>query len=190
MAKKYLSTHPGGGLSITTIGGDDPSGRKLAKTMFALSHDGSGMGTSFEDALLSMDPTITVLESIAKGIPGHYPLSCRECDEADLPAEQALRREEPTFRDAWEDTGTAVQVNMPKARVIHMDRIRAARDAELAQLDVAFMRELESGDVVEQERIIALKQALRNIPDTFDLSGADTPSSLNALWPPELPERT
>jgi len=48
---------------------------------------------------------------------------------------------------------------MPKARVIHMDRIRTMRDAELKKLDVPFMKELEAGDTLEQQRIAELKQA-------------------------------
>ena len=113
-------------------------------------------------------------------------LSCRVIDDSELPAEQALRGVEPTFRDAWEDTGTAVQVNMPKAQVIHMERIREVRNAELAKLDVPYMKALEAGDPVEQQRIAAPKQALRDIPQTFDLSGFGTPEELTAAWPGEL----
>jgi len=90
------------------------------------------------------------------------------------------------FRDAWE-WANGVRVNMPRARIIHMDRIRNVRDAELEQLDVPFMQALEAGDVAEQQRIAGLKQVLRDIPQTFDLSRYRTPATLKSAWPPELP---
>ena len=118
---------------------------------------------------------------------GPVPLNCRECTDADLPAEQQDRGSTPTFRDAWEDTGTAVAVNMPKARIIHMDRIRRVRNAELEALDVPFIKALETGDTLEQQRIAGLKQVLRDIPQTFNLSRFRTPNTLKAAWPPDLP---
>ena len=130
MSKRFLTTQ-NGSLAITTIIGDDPDGLKLAKTMFELSRDGSESSSHF-------DSTVHTLDAIARGIPGHVPLVCRKCDETDLPAEQAERGINPTFRDAWEDTGTAVVVNMPKARVIHMDRIRRKRNEKLQKLRYLF----------------------------------------------------
>jgi len=90
------------------------------------------------------------------------------------------------FRPVWEDTGTAVQVNMPKARGIHMDKIRVVRNAELAAKDVTFMRAVEAGDASGQSTIATEKQTLRDIPQTFDLT-TDTPEQLQALWPDGLP---
>lgn len=91
------------------------------------------------------------------------------------------------FFDAWEWTGR-VQVNMPKARIIHMDAIREARNAELVKLDVPYLKALETGDTVEQDRIAALKQTLRDIPQTFQavLDAKSTPETLKAARPTEL----
>ena len=87
-----------------------------------------------------------------------------------------------TFRGAWEDDPTEspepIKVNMSKARGLHMDRIRAARDKELARLDI---EQLKGSDVAAE------KQILRDIPTVFDLSGAATPDALKTLWPSELP---
>ena len=94
-----------------------------------------------------------------------------------------------TFRDAWEWQGGAISVNMPRARIVHMAAIRVSRDAELAKLDITFMRAIETGDTAAQSTIGTEKQALRDIPQTFDLSGAATPEALDALWPAELPSR-
>lgn len=83
-----------------------------------------------------------------------------------------------TFRNAWKREGTGIGTDMAKAREIHMDRIRAVRDAELARLDV---EQLKGRDVTAE------KQRLRDLPATFDLTVAATPEDLKALWPAELP---
>ena len=83
-----------------------------------------------------------------------------------------------------------VNVNMTKARVIHMDAIRVARNAELVAKDITFMRAVEAGDASAQSTIATEKQTLRDIPATFDITtGVDTPEKLKAKWPAELPER-
>ena len=78
-------------------------------------------------------------------------------------------------------------VNMAKARGIHMDKIRLVRNKQLADLDVSFMRAVETGDDSERVRIAGEKQVLRDIPQTLDLT-TDTPEELKAIWPTELLE--
>ena len=80
-----------------------------------------------------------------------------------------------------------INVNMSKARVIQMDAIRIARDAELDARDITFMRAVEAGDTVTQATIAAEKQTLRDIPQTFDLKIARTPAQLKNKWPDGLP---
>jgi hypothetical protein len=92
-----------------------------------------------------------------------------------------------TFRDAWASEGKAIAVNMDKARLLHMGRIRTSRDEQLKALDVPFMRAVEGGDVARQSEIARLKQSLRDIPAVFDLSAASNAEDLNALWPESLP---
>jgi hypothetical protein len=92
--------------------------------------------------------------------------------------------------DAWEWQVDQVVCNMTKARAIHMDRIRTARNAELVVRDVTFMRAVEAGDASAQSTIATEKQVLRDIPATFDITtGVDTPEKLKAKWPAELPAR-
>jgi hypothetical protein len=78
-------------------------------------------------------------------------------------------------------------VNMAKARTIHMDKIRAVRNKQLTDLDVSFMRAVETGDASELARIAGEKQVLRDIPQTLDLT-TNTPEELKAIWPIELLE--
>jgi len=83
------------------------------------------------------------------------------------------------FRNAWTDDedGDQIDIDMPRARIIHMDKIRVKRDLKMLELDIETMRGLE----VQPE-----KQVLRDIPQNFDLSVASTPEELKNLWPEEL----
>ena len=81
-------------------------------------------------------------------------------------------------------------VNMTKARAIHMNVIRRARNKELVKEDVNYTRALESGDTSAQAAVATRKQTLRDIPATFDLTtGVATTDQLKAKWPSELPAR-
>ena len=83
-----------------------------------------------------------------------------------------------------------VNVDMTKARAIHLAEIRKVRDAELVKKDVPFMRAVEAGDTDAQTAIGAEKQVLRDIPATFDITtDVDTPEKLKAKWRTELPDR-
>ena len=83
-----------------------------------------------------------------------------------------------------------VNVNMTKARAIHLAEIRRVRNEELAKEDITFMRAVEDGDTDAQATIQAKKQTLRDLPATFDITtDVDTPEKLKAKWPTELPAR-
>jgi hypothetical protein len=83
-----------------------------------------------------------------------------------------------------------VQVNMPKARTIHMERIRKSRNAELAKEDINMLRAIEADNSSEQDAVKTRKQTLRDLPATFDITtGVETPDALHAKWPTELPDR-
>ena len=83
-----------------------------------------------------------------------------------------------------------INVNMAKARAIHLEEIRRVRNEELAKEDITFMRAVEAGDTDAQATIATKKQTLRDIPATFDITtDVDTPEKLKAKWPTELPAR-
>jgi hypothetical protein len=109
-------------------------------------------------------------------------------DDSELPPEI---RGDRYFRNAvvWDDTSpNKCRCDMPQARGVHMDKIRAVRNAELAAKDITFMRAVEAGDTSAQATIASEKQTLRDIPQTFDLTTV-TPEELKAKWPTELPAR-
>jgi len=109
-------------------------------------------------------------------------------EESALPG-GSISEDNDYFFSCWEwDDG--VVVNLTKARVFHMDMIRRVRDVELAKLDVPWMKAVEAGNTSAQTTIAAEKQALRDLPTTFDLTtGVDTAEKLFAKWPAELPAR-
>lgn len=74
---------------------------------------------------------------------------------------------------------------MEKARGIQMDKIRQMRNKELAKKDVEYMKALEADDG-SATTVAAEKKALRDIPQTFDLT-TDTPEQLKEKWPEGLP---
>ena len=83
-----------------------------------------------------------------------------------------------------------VNVNMTKARAIHLEAIRKVRNEELAKEDINLMIANESGTSSEQDAVKAKKQTLRDLPAAFDITtDVDTPEKLKAKWPTELPAR-
>ncbi len=175
----HRTTMPDGRLGIIHISKSEGDATlRLTKTMFELSRDGSDMTTHF-------DPQVHTLEAIASGsVPGHAAMSCRKCPDSELPKDR-------TFRDAWEDGPAKVQINMADARAIHMSRIRAARNKEFdrLELDRHQLSAMASEDPLTVSGIETQKQELRDLPETFDLSAANTPATLKALWPSILPSR-
>ena len=137
-----------------------------------------------DDALLQRTVDLSVLgRRDSKGNPickdGVYHI----VDEAVIPTDRG-------FRAAWIIDNNQVIVSMDKARVIHMDAIRVARDAQLASLDVPWMKAVEAGDTDAQATIATEKQTLRDIPATFDITtDVVTPAQLRGRWPAELPVR-
>ena len=202
----YITTSPidtTGGLVAGVVArfkGANPA--KIPKTMFELSRT-TDMTTHF-------DPDVHTLEAIAAGLPGHIALSCRGVAEEDLTyhlsgvchcghCDESTNNDpehgcccnanchDRYFRDACEDTGKKVVVNMGKARAIKLAKIRASRNAELTKLDVDSLVAIEAGNSSEQARVSGLKQTLRDIPATFDLDKLGTPETLKGAWPTELP---
>ena len=90
------------------------------------------------------------------------------------------------FFNAWE-WKNGCNVNMPRARLIHMDRIRQVRNKALEDLDVPWMKAIEIGDQLAADEVGMQRQTLRDIPQTFKLSGFRTPATLKTAWPANLP---
>lgn len=93
-----------------------------------------------------------------------------------------------TFRNAFIMKGRTIEVDILKARIIHMERIRRVRNEELIKSDADVTREMENGGVTPALK--TKRQALRDIPQTFDLDQFTDADSLKVAWPVELPRET
>jgi len=100
----------------------------------------------------------------------------RKIDEDDIPAF-------PDFKDAWEDDGSIIATDMPKARLIKMDRIRIERDARLSTTDKEVLQ-LENAAL--PAALKSKRKALRDLPQNTNLDIIDNPEELklfNPVWP-------
>lgn len=79
-----------------------------------------------------------------------------------------------------------ISINIDKAREIHKDKLRAARQPRLEALDVAYQRETEKGPEADLAPIVAEKQQLRDVTKDPAISAAATAEDLKAAWPAEL----
>jgi len=86
-----------------------------------------------------------------------------------------------TFRDAWKKDAKKVSVDMPKARNIHMDRIREEREKKLKEIDIDINKREDTG--IDTTDMRKKRQDLRDIPQKFVLSGYKTPDELKVAWP-------
>ena len=77
-----------------------------------------------------------------------------------------------------------ININMNKAREIHREKVRQARNPKLAAKDVEFQRALEAG--ADTAAIVTAKQALRDAPASAAIEAATTPDELKASWDAEL----
>lgn len=85
------------------------------------------------------------------------------------------------FRGAWQFSGPAVEVDMPKARDIQRNRLRSERADKFAALDAEWFRADEAGDAVKKADVAARKKKLRDLTADPRIEAAPTPEALKAL---------
>ena len=141
----------------------------LAVMRFVLD-DSRGIKREGTDAEIAAEIAKAVLESPC--------VSWRRIEEADLPSDR-------DFRNAWRDHGTGIDHDMVKARAIHMERIRYARDEELRATDALVMRADEQGNRIASDALKAKRQALRDLPALASAAcdAAQTIAELKAVQP-------
>ena len=100
----------------------------------------------------------------------------RIADESEVPTDR-------TFRDAWRSDGKKMSIDMPRARELHRERLRAARAPLLAALDVEAIRADEVGDAEAKSAIVARKQRLRDVTRLPEIEAATTAEALTKVWP-------
>jgi len=71
-------------------------------------------------------------------------------------------------------------IDMAKAREIHKNNIRAAREPLLNALDIEFQKALETSSSTTD--IVSKKQALRDAPADSAIASASNEAELKAQW--------
>ena len=71
-------------------------------------------------------------------------------------------------------------IDIAKAREIHKNNIRAAREPKLAELDIEFQKALETSSSTTD--IVSKKQALRDAPADSAIASASNEAELKAQW--------
>jgi hypothetical protein len=73
------------------------------------------------------------------------------------------------FRSAWtwNTPDPVIDIDMPKARGIHLGFLRMKRNAQLSALDVEYQKALEKNDQTLMSQIADKKQGLRDMPETI-----------------------
>jgi hypothetical protein len=94
-----------------------------------------------------------------------------------------------TFRNAWADITPelTIDIDMVKARDIHLNSIRIKRNAELSKLDIQATKAQDIGDAETLAQIRLRKQELRDLPATLAsaLASAVSVDALKAIQPLE-----
>tara|TARA_R100000687_G_C6296810_1_gene94004 strand:+ start:23 stop:283 length:261 start_codon:yes stop_codon:yes gene_type:complete len=75
-------------------------------------------------------------------------------------------------------------IDMAKAREIHKNKIRAAREQKFKELDVEFQKALETG--ASTTDIVAKKQALRDAPADSGIAAASDTDALKSQWKTDI----
>tara|TARA_A100001515_G_scaffold72017_1_gene57389 strand:+ start:1187 stop:1639 length:453 start_codon:yes stop_codon:yes gene_type:complete len=84
------------------------------------------------------------------------------------------------FERAWKIVDGKIEMDITKAREVHKENIRNARQEKLAELDIEFQKALETSSSTTD--IISKKQALRDAPADSAIAAAKTENELKAQW--------
>ncbi len=89
-----------------------------------------------------------------------------------------------TYRNALRDTGAELVHDMPRARALHLERVRRKRAVDLAALDIEYMRHVGINPKRAAE-VETQRQALRDLPTTLApaLEAASTVEQLKGVQP-------
>lgn len=120
--------------------------------------------------IIPADPSLSIDEIAAKDVPEGLPYKI--VDSLDI---------DNDFFNAYEfHAEDGAEVNIDKAKGIHLDKFRAARAPKLAALDIAFFKAVETSNEVKQAEIATQKQELRDITK---ITLPDTLPEIKAVWP-------
>ena len=105
----------------------------------------------------------------------------REIAEADIP--------DAEFKDAWRDSGSSIDIDMPAAREIHAGKIALARGLEIARLANDEAQAQLAGRAADATQLAGDRAALEALDlaaEGLRIANAPSPQALSAVWPPGL----
>ena len=118
------------------------------------------------------DPSLSIEEIAAKDVPANTPYKI---------VDSLLSGFDNDYFNAYEfHPELGAEVNIDKAKAIHLNKFRAARAPKLAALDIAYSRADETADAAKKAEVAAQKQALRDVTKT---ALPDTLPEIKAVWP-------
>lgn len=114
------------------------------------------------------------------GQPNPQPVRYARIAATDIPTDRV-------YRNAWQhDAQAGIAPDLEQAKVIHLDLVRHARTAKLADLDVQWMQAMGKKDQAAADAVEAQRQVLRDAPQTLELSKVATVPELKQVWPEGL----
>lgn len=130
----------------------------------------------------SFDPTPAYVDSlIAKYVnDGHWVGGFSPTSWRFVPNDYVDETTDKTFRNAWKDIPGRGKpdVDMPKARELHREKLRDKRANILEALDADYMKADEANDQAKKREIATRRQALRDITQHPEIDAATTPEAL------------
>lgn len=137
---------------------------------FKRSDGGCTIRVPIADARSPDESEADFLDRVArKPLRKHTAVSSRVVDTQDLPDRE--------FRDAWEDDGSDIKVNLTKAKAVQRDRIQTAKMNKAFEL---LIREAAGENVASE------KASLNAIDPDAITSAPRSVNALKAAWPAAL----
>lgn len=78
------------------------------------------------------------------------------------------------------------RINKQDALKYYLRKFRYERGLKLKELDIDFMKALETDNTSEKNSITSTKNTLRDYPGTITLDSFQTITELRALWPSSI----
>jgi len=78
------------------------------------------------------------------------------------------------------------RINKEEALKFYLLKFRYERDLKFKELDVDFMKALETDNTSEKNSITSTKNTLRDYPSTITLDSFESITELRALWPSNI----
>ena len=147
----------------------------------------SGVTATFTPAKKSIDTVfdgeiVSYLNSQINIIRANGGVNVQTVDDSKIPNR--------IFRNAWAVGSGEVVVDMQKARVIQMDKIRVHRAREFVKLDIIRLDGEDANDAAALSAAKAKRLAFKDLPQSSDeataIAAAATPEILDAIWPTAL----